>query len=203
MKKPDIRYLYDMKKVVYDKKWLEKAPNLELYYMYRGLKKKGDLRYDVTVIPPRMLGEEFVRTKGNRNSKNFPELYTVLEGEAIFLLQKTRAKNIKIVEDVLAIKAKPKESIFISAEYAAIMINPSKKTLKTGNWVSEKNKNIYGELEKMKGACYFAIAQKSKIKNKKSKIKWIKNKNYKKVPKLRFEKPLKSIPKNLDFLKGK
>jgi len=33
--KPDIRYLEDMKSVIYDKKWLKTAPNRELYYMYR------------------------------------------------------------------------------------------------------------------------------------------------------------------------
>ncbi|MBZ9577434.1 glucose-6-phosphate isomerase [Patescibacteria group bacterium] len=190
-KTPDIRYLHDMKDVIYDKEWLKTAPNLELYYMYRGLKKKGELRYDITVVPPQMLGEEFVRTKGNRNSKNFPELYIVLEGEAIFLMQKTKGKAIEIVEDVIAVKAKPGDSINISAEYAVVMINPSQKTLKTANWVSEKNENIYEELGAMKGACYFY-----------TKKGWIKNKNYKKVPKLRFEKPRKSIPKNLDFLKG-
>ena len=75
-------------------------------------------------------------------------------------------------------------------QFAAIIINPSKKELKIANWVSVKNKNVYEELEKMKGAGYFY-----------TKSGWIKNKNYKKVPKLRFEKPLKSMPKNLDFLK--
>ena len=31
VKKPDIRYLNDMREVIYDKKWLKTAPNLELY----------------------------------------------------------------------------------------------------------------------------------------------------------------------------
>ena len=186
--KPQIRFLNEMKNVLYDQEWFKTAPNLELYYMYRGIKKKGDLRYDITVIPARMLGKEFVRTKGNRNSEGYQELYTVLEGEAIFLMQKTQGE---IVEDVIAIKAKPGDWAIAPPDYAEITINPSKKVLKMGNWVSEKTKNIYEDIEKMKGACYFY-----------TKSGWIKNKNYKKIPKLRFEKPLKSIPKNLDFLKG-
>lgn len=190
-KTPDIRYLNDMKDVIYDKEWLKTAPNLELYYMYRGLKKKGELRYDITIIPAQMLGKEFVRTKGNRNSKDFPELYNVLEGEAIFLMQKTNKKDIKVIEDVVAIKAKSKDSVIISAEYAIIMINPSDQILKTANWVSEKNENIYEELKAMQGACYFYTIDG-----------WVKNKNYKKVPELRFEEPKKSMPKNLEFLKG-
>jgi len=188
-KKPDIRYLYDMKDVIYDKKWFKTAPNLELYYMYRGVKKKGGLRYDITAIPARMLGQEFVRTKGNRNCKNFPELYTILKGEAIFLMQKTKSRKINIIEDIVAIKAKPGDWIVVPPKYAVVMINPLKKILKTANWVSEKNKNVYQELKVMKGAGYF-YAKKG----------WIKNKNYKRVPKLRFKKPLKSMPKNLNFL---
>jgi len=42
-RKPDVRFLYDMKEVLYDRKWAKKASNLELYYMYRGIKKKNGL----------------------------------------------------------------------------------------------------------------------------------------------------------------
>ncbi len=188
MKKPQIRFLDEMKDVLYDKEWTKIAPNLELYYMYRGIKKKGDLRYDITVIPARMLGKEFVRTKGNRNSEGYQELYTVLEGEAIFLMQKAQGE---IVEDVIVTKAKPGDWVIVPPDHAVITVNPSKKVLKTGNWVSEETKNIYENIEKMKGACYF-FTQSG----------WTKNKNYAKVPKLRFEKPLKKMPKNLDFLKS-
>jgi len=189
MKKPEIRHLYDIKNVLYDKAWLKTAPNLDLYYMYRGIKRKGELRYDITVIPPKMLGKEFTRTKGNRNWKNFPELYTVLEGNAIFLAQKILKG--KATADVFYVKAKKGESVIIPIKYNAVTINPSKKSLKAGNWVSEKNKNIYKDVETMKGPAYFFTKQG-----------WIKNKNYKKIPKLRIENSLKKIPKNLDFLKG-
>ena len=35
--KPGIRMLFDMKDVIYDRKWLSNAENSELYYMYREL----------------------------------------------------------------------------------------------------------------------------------------------------------------------
>ncbi len=176
-----------MRELIYEQEWAKTAPNLELYYMYRGVKKRGDLRYDLTLIPSRMLGKEFIKTKGNRNSKNFQELYIVLKGKAIFLMQKMQKG---VVKDVLAVKAGEKNSVIIPPQYAVITINPSKENLKIGNWVSEKNKNVYEELEKKGGACYYY-----------TKSGWIKNKNYDKVPPLRFEKPFKSLPKNLNFLK--
>lgn len=186
-KKPDIRYLNDMKEVIYDKKWLKTAPNLELYYMYRGIKKKGNLRYDITIIPLRMLGKEFVKTKGHEHIGKYGELYMVLEGEAIYLMQKR--KNEKI-EDVYVVKAKKGDVIIIPSGYAHVSINPSKKDLKMANWISENCKSDYQMFEKMEGACYY-YTQKG----------WIKNKNYKEIPKLRFEKPLKLIPRDLSFLK--
>ncbi len=190
VKKFQTRRLSALKSVLYDQKWVKNAPNCELYYIHRGVKTKGELRYDITTIPAKMLGQEFNRTKGNRNSKNYQELYTVLKGKAIFLMQKTKRGRMDIIEDIVAIKANKGDSVIFPAKYAAITINPGKKELKVANWVSKKNNNVYREILAMKGPGYFY-----------TKSGWIKNKNYKIVPKLRFEKPLKKIPSNLDFLK--
>jgi glucose-6-phosphate isomerase len=158
--------------------------------MHRGKKTKGELRYDITIIPSKMLGQEFNRTKGNRNSKKYQELYTVLGGKAIFLMQKTKRGQIDIIEDIVAVAANKGDSVIFPPRYAAITINPGRKELKIANWISDKNNNVYKELLAMKGPGYFY-----------TKSGWKKNKNYKIVPKLRFEKPLKKIPSNLDFLK--
>ena len=146
------------------------------------------MRWDITIIPPQMLGEEFVRTKGNRNSHGFQELYTVLEGQAIFLMQKTKHQSVK---DVFAIKAKASEWVIVPPDYAIITINPSpNETLETGNWVSDKTENIYEDIEKGQGACYFY-----------TKSGWIKNENYQQIKELRFEQPMENEPENLDFLR--
>ena len=187
-KKPDVRHLNDMKKVIYDKKWLKTAGNPELYYMHRSLKEENDLKYNITVLPARMLGKEFVKTKGHVHIGNYGETYTVLEGEAIYLMQKTKDE---IVEDVYAVKAKKGESTIIPPGYGHVTINPSEVDLKTGDWSSKNCKNDYSLFERLQGACYYY-----------TKEGWVKNENYKKVPPLRFEEPLKSLPKDLDFLKG-
>jgi len=186
--KPEIRFLNEMKRVLYNKNWAKKAPNFPVYYMYRGVKRKGSLRYDITLLPPKMLGEEFPKTKGHEHSKKYGEIYTVLKGKAIYLIQKWKNKKIK---DVYFVRAKKGEAVIIPPDYGHITINPSKKELIEANWISEKCKNIYDLFEKKGGACYYY-----------TKKGWIKNKNYGKIPKLRFKKPLKSVPKNLNFLKG-
>jgi len=184
---PDIRYLYDMKEVLFDQNWANTAPNFELYYMHRGVKVENDLRYDITIIPPHILGEEFVKTKGNHNSDNFKELYTVLEGTALVLMQKVKGNT---VEDAVAVELKQGDSIIEPSDYDVVTINPSKKILKIANWVSQKNTNIYENVEKNQGACYYY-----------TKDGWIKNENYEQIPPLRFEKALSKIPDNLEFLK--
>ena len=187
--RPDIRYLNEMKGVLYDKKWAKNAPNLELYYMYRGVKRKGGLRYDITIIPPQMLGSEFVKTLGHGHCKNYGEIYTVLAGKAIYLIQKYTGNQIK---DVYAVEAKKGESVIIPPHFSHFTINPStKEQLKEANWLDERCQNVYDLIIKKRGACYYY-----------TKKGWIKNKNYRKVPKLRFQKPLKSPPKDLSFVRG-
>ena len=183
------RRVSDMKNVLCDRSWAKTAPNFEVYFMYRGVKKKESLRYDITVISPRLLGKEFAKTKGHKHLGNYGELYITLKGEAIYLLQKYQNNKI---EDVYAIKAGKGEAIIIPPKYGHFTINPSPdKELKVANWSDEKSQHEYGVIDKKHGACYYYTAEG-----------WIKNKNYKKAPKLRFEKPLKSAPRDLSFLKG-
>jgi glucose-6-phosphate isomerase len=183
--KPEVRTLEDMGTVLYDKDWRKTAdPNMELYYMYRGLKEKDNFRYDVTVIFPKMLGKEFNKTKGHDHIENFGEVYKVLEGRAIFLIQKTIGSK---VEDVYAVKAK-KGDICVIPRYrgccAHFTINPLQEILKVANWVDKNGKYDYQGVQENQGACYFYTTDG-----------WVKNENYKNIPPLRFEPPQKSLPK--------
>lgn len=186
MKKPEIRYLYDIKKVLWDKEWLKTSPNFEIYYMYRGVKQKNKIRYDITVIPPRMLGREFIKTKGHYHFGNYGELYKVLSGKGIFLMQKCKKGK---VEDVYYVRAKKGDYVPVPPEYGHTTINPSPKTLKMANWIFEECSSDYKRIEEKEGFCYYY-----------TKLGWFKNKNYKKIPKLRYKRSLKLKPKNLDFL---
>ncbi len=184
---PDIRHLKDMGAVLYDKEWQKTAdPEMELYYIYRGLKEKQGFRYDITVIPAKMLGKEFIKTKGHKHSKDYGEVYIVLKGEAIFLMQKT--KNNKI-EDVCAVKGKKGALCVIPPFYAHFTINPSSKELKIANWLDKNCENLYQDVQTKQGACYFYTTNG-----------WLKNENYKNIPPLRFEQPQNSLPEKLSFL---
>jgi glucose-6-phosphate isomerase len=197
--KPDVREVEDMENVIYDKEWLKIAsPKIDLYYMYRDLAENkedrqkiigNDLRYDITVFPPIMLGKEFNKTLGHDHpivpgtSITYPELYEVLEGEAIFLLQDSHDEDIK---DVFAVSAKKGDKVIILPNYEHLIINPTDKELKTCNWICRSfGSFIYKPFRARHGFCYYAINDPSTPFG----TSWIKNENYEKIPDLRFDKP--------------
>jgi glucose-6-phosphate isomerase len=163
-KEPDVRMLHDMDEVLYDEEWARGADNLELYYMYRDLflsRRDGDLfkdqeiRYDITIIPPLMLGCEYVKTAGHYHPKvpgqeiTYPEVYEVLEGEATYLLQK------EDLSDVVVVRAREGDKVVVPPDYGHITINDSNKRLKMANFVAREFSSIYDPIKKRGGGAYF------------------------------------------------
>ncbi|MEE8402589.1 MAG: glucose-6-phosphate isomerase family protein [Candidatus Hydrothermarchaeaceae archaeon] len=187
---PDIRMLSGITDVVYDRAWLSDAEDAELYYMYRDLYlsrrdreliTQHGLRYDITVIPPRMLGVEYVKTLGHHHPNipdaglSYTEIYEVLEGEAHYLIQKGR----DTVEDVAVFKAGKGDKVIIPPDYGHVTINPSNKVLKMSNWVCGDFSSFYGPYEEKKGAAYFEIEG----------CEFVKNQHCADAPEIRFLKP--------------
>lgn len=196
----DVRMLNDMKKVIYDKKWLRNTDNRPLYYMYRDLYlpkhketiRENNLRFDMTVIPPALLGKEYVKTKGHYHSMarkgiTYPEIYGVIQGEAHYLLQKVENGEVK---DVVLFKASAGDKVIIPPNYGHITINPSDETLKMGNWICPENESSYKDISENKGGAYFETTDG-----------FVKNGNYKEIPSIRFKEP-KNIP-DLDITSKK
>ncbi len=186
---PQVRMLSELEDVLFDRSCID-AGDAELYYMYRDIylsKRDRDslldlgLRYDITVIPPRMLGEEYVKTAGHYHPPvpgteiTYPELYEVLDGQAHFLLQKP--ENWESVSDVVLIEAKKSDKVLIPPGYGHITINPSKKVLRIANLVSREFESIYEPMRRMGGAAYFELRSG-----------FIENKRYSKLVPLRRRK---------------
>jgi len=184
----EIRKVSDLKDILFDKSFLKNTPNFIVYKVTRGISHKNGLRYDETVILPKLLGKEFPKTKGHEHPKKCIELIKVLKGKAIFLLQKDEKD---IIKDIYFIKAKAGQCLISPAEYSHTTINALNKELKIGTWIDNCYPSDYSNIKKFKGFGYYHTI-----------LGWQKNKNYKKVPKLKEKKPLKLFPKNLKFLKN-
>ncbi len=193
---PNIRYLAEMTDVLFDKEWAMNISDLKLYYMYRDLAmnkkdreriEKAKLRYDITIMVPLMLGKEYNKTAGHDHplvpdtNITYPELYQVLSGEIIFLLQDSINDSIR---DIYAIKAIKGDKVIVPPNYEHIMINATEKEAKTANWVCRDfGSNLYKPFRQKQGFSYFAL------KGEDGEIKWEKNKNYQDIPELKFIKP--------------
>jgi glucose-6-phosphate isomerase len=194
--KPKIRYLAEMKELLFDQPWTETAPDLKLYYMYRDLAEnkkdhqkieKANLRYDITVIPFIILGREFNKTAGHDHPLvpgtkiTYPEIYQVLKGEAIFLIQDSHGDQIN---DIYAVKARENDKVIIPPNYEHLIINASGKELKTANWVCRDfGSNIYKPFRIKRGFCYYALESPA------GEILWQKNHHYQDIPQLKFLSP--------------
>ena len=184
---PSIRRLKDISDLLYDKRALGKMDgDLPIYFMYRDVKRSEDeqvfrsnsVRYDVTVVPPRMIGEEFVKTVGHyhpliEEGLTFPEIYQVMQGKAHYLLQKG---NDGYISDVILIKAKRGDIVFIPPNYGHITINPSDANLVMANLVSSRFDSLYEQFKEKHGGAYYELAG----------SRFLKNDNYISVPQLRI-----------------
>jgi glucose-6-phosphate isomerase len=145
-----------------------------LYFMYRDLARSAAdrrwldgnrLRYDITVIPPRDLCGEYVKTKGHYHPADpagigYPELYEVTEGRAQFLLQ------TRTLDDIVLISADAGARVVIPPGYGHITINPSPDTtLALANLVSTAFESEYGEYEALHGAAYYVMSDGRIVKN--------------------------------------
>lgn len=197
----DIRMLHDMDEVIYDTNWLENADNFELYYMYRNMYKtevesdiieKHNLRYDITVIPPGMLGCEFMKTAGHYHpmvpgtDMSYTEVYHIMEGEATYLLQKLSDGKIT---DVVVIKAQAGDNVIVPPDYGHITINTSKKVLKMANWVCGDFASVYEPIKELLGGAYYLLD-----------TGFIKNPKYDDVPPIRYLSPTNFS--DIGFTKG-
>ncbi len=197
--KSETRFAYDLKPVLaYPEDLEENFPAYEMFRdVYLSLKDREvilerSLRYDYTFTNPGMVGKEFIKTYGHYHPEaegglSYPEIYEILEGEAIFIIQKPD-RRIDEIEDVIVVEAKAGDKIIIPPNYGHVMINPTKKTLKSCNWVYRNFQSIYGPYSNMRGAAYYFTVDG-----------WTQNPRYNKVPKLKFAKP--KIPKFLGLKK--
>jgi len=168
---PDIRTAEDIKSVLADPACSCSGP---VYSMYRDVARSDEdrqwlaannLRFDITVIPPRVLCGEYIKTKGHYHPDDpsgtgYPEIYEVLAGVAHYLIQTPDCS------DAVLITACPGDIAVVPSGYGHVTINPSHDTaLQMANIVSSKFRSDYHEFEERRGAVWFEMAGGEFVKN--------------------------------------
>lgn len=157
MHHPTIRTFDQIKDVLRNKECPAPKQGTELYYMFRKVYSVANIRYDIVFMPARFLGDEYNKTHGHyhpvaEKGLSYPEIYQVLKGEALFLLQK---KNVDYFE-VLYVSAKTGDVLLIPPNYGHVSINESDdKPLILANIVYDKFESLYGEYTSSNGATFY------------------------------------------------
>jgi len=191
----DVRWAVDLRPVLAYPGDIKE--NFKAYFMFRDVyysvsdKERileSGLRYDVTIIPPNMVGNEYIKTYGHihpiaEDDLSYTEIYEVIEGEAVYLLQKDDNSEFIVVN------AFEGDKVVIPPNYGHVTINASNKVLKMANWVYRNFNSQYGPYKEKRGACYYYTEEG-----------WVENKNYENIPEIKEVRA--KIPKSLELKKS-
>jgi glucose-6-phosphate isomerase len=196
------RYLEALRPLLMDPS--ASGPDL-LYRMYRdvhrpehrALREKHHLRYDISVFSAARLGPEFLKSSGHYHPLvpglpvSYPELYEILHGRVIYLLQKPddihKGPREITIEDVIIVEARAGEKVVMPPNYGHITINPGPEVLVTSNWVCSDFSSYYESVEAARGGAYYCVADEH------GQPSWAPNKEYLSVPPYRRMRP-KDVP---------
>lgn len=160
------------------------------YDVCREVDWRGNLRYDLTLLYAKNSAGEMPRTFGHYHSKGFAELFGVISGRTMALMQK-HGQEPNSIEEVYLIEAGIGKSFIILPDFGFTNINPDvSQDLLLYNWINKNVENKYDLIKKYDGFCYRAINDGN------GDVRFEKNDKYKEVPGLIRLKP-KELPEEL------
>ena len=158
------------------------------YYMIRG----GSEKRNITVWESGTVGGEYIKTYGHYHVGDLEEIYTILEGEGIVILQEREVDKDGIpiddeIKSFKAIKVKAGDKVHIPRSTGHLAINTGNTWLVTSDDspvnfgekdpISMPGHADYEPFKRMRGAAYYVVQNNAQIE-------FIKNTNYKKVPEI-------------------
>lgn len=149
------------------------------YSVYRGVEDPevpAGMRADITVLPPGKIGDEYYKTHGHYHIGEGVEIYKVLSGDGIIIMQRP-SFNFESVEAVRLVRMPVNQQIEIPSGWGHTLINLGSTPLVALNYEAPEIENLYAGFVKKRGAAYYVI-------EKNDKVELIPNKNYTEVPKL-------------------
>jgi glucose-6-phosphate isomerase len=202
---PTIRKFSEMIPVLMEPEVKPIPETTDMYYMYRDIHLPGDeqsirnnnVRYDITVAPPLMLGQEYNKVLGHYHAANnkgyiYPEIYEVLHGEAMFLFQ-NMTEGFKDLITVVASKVTTGEKIIIPPGYGHILINLGFDVLVMANWDADNFKSNYEPVKEKHGMAYYVV------RNSQRGFDFVKNPNYNNHPEVRLINDQQRVYANFGF----
>lgn len=169
---------------------------------HRALYSKYDFRYDLTVIMPGTVNNECKKTSGHYHGYiksqcyTYPEVYEVLVGEAIYILQKVKNFNKPNeepkIEEIKAVRVKARQAIIIPPFWGHCTINGGDEPLMFSNIAVVSCPMHYVPVEEKHGLGVYLVREYGELK-------FVKNPYYQNVPELKEVEPMQNSKLGIKF----
>jgi glucose-6-phosphate isomerase len=120
--------------------------------------------YGIVIFCPGVFGGEYVKSSGQYHppvppsNAATPEIYTVLSGTGLFMLQKARPPYDEI-EDVVLVEVQAGETFLVPPDYGHLQINPTPEPLVFSYAVMDGMKGQYDAFRERQGAAYYVMGE--------------------------------------------
>lgn len=142
----------------------------DVYHMYRDVARDENreaihaagLQYDITIIPPGKMGDEFAKTVGHYHpykpgtAVRYPEIYEVIYGKVFWVIQ-SASDDLERLERVYLIEAERGEKAVFPPGFGHVSVNPTDDVLVLANWQPLGNTGLYDPYEARSGAAYYVL----------------------------------------------
>jgi glucose-6-phosphate isomerase len=171
----------------------------DVYHIYRDVSLEADaerirtagVQYDLTVIPPGMIGDEFVKTIGHYHpykpgtAVRYPEVYEVIHGQVFWILQRP-SEDFERLEEVYLIRGGRGSKLVVPPSFGHVSVNPTDEVLVLSNWQPRGLEPLYESYETHNGAAYYVTRSErlSKTGSTSTNFEFVPNLSYKSVPEL-------------------
>ncbi len=168
----------------------------------RALFRKYDFRYDITMIMPGTVQGECKKTSGHYHGyikdqpDTYPEVYEVLEGKAVYILQKVRnfdrENEEPFVEDLKAVFVEAGQAIIIPPFYGHCSINVGEGPMAFSNIAVISCPLHYEPIQKKHGLSNYVLKDGQNTR-------FVPNQNYKNIPKIVSVRPKENPALGITF----
>ena len=163
-----VRNLHDL-----DEVWASAVEDEDrvIYRYTSGLHLDGDgpawaaakVAYGIVIFAPGVFGGEYVKSSGQYHPPTppsnmaTPEVYTVLSGTGLFMVQKA-APPYDRIEDVVLVEVREGETFVVPPDYGHLQINPAPEPLVFSYAVMDGMKGCYDPFKERRGAAYYVMS---------------------------------------------
>jgi glucose-6-phosphate isomerase len=145
---------------------------------------RWNLDHGYVVMSPGLYGREYSKQYGHYHAPaagttlSYPEVYAVLHGAGLFLLQESLPPYDEVT-DVVVVEAKAGDNFLVPPNYGHLTINPGDSVLVFEGFLYRDLEALYEPYKQRRGGAYYAMVGDDGA------LHWIANERYGQVPVLR------------------